>query len=149
MSEIQIQQRGEPGMIHSSDGGMTISIPIQIKRRSGRRRIALPNGEKLKPVTQVPPLTSLQSALARGYRWLKMLESGEVASMKAIAKFEQVDDRYISRMVNLTTLAPDVIAAILDNNMPERVTVFDLSVDSSSLWSERRILSFDIALSEK
>lgn len=149
MSEIHIQQTGEPGKIQSSDGGMTISIPIQIKRRSGRKCITLPSGEKLKPATQAPPPTSLQSALARGYRWLKMLESGEVTSLKIIAALEQVDDRYVSRMVNLTTMAPDVVTAILDDNMPEHVTVFDLSVDSSSLWSERRILPFDTALSDK
>jgi hypothetical protein len=40
-------------------------------------------------------------------RWLAMLESGEASSMKKIARRERVDDSYVSRMVNLTTLAPD------------------------------------------
>jgi predicted transcriptional regulator len=42
-----------------------------------------------------------------------MLESGEAKSMKEIARREGVDDSYVSRMVNLTTLAPDIVAAIL------------------------------------
>lgn len=143
MSEIQIQQRGEPGLILSSDGGMTISIPIQIKRRSGRKLITLPNGELFiqRPTAEPSPL---QLALARGYHWLKLLESGYVGSLKAIADLEQIDDRYVSRMVNLTTLAPYLVAAILDGNLPEYLTLFDFSIGPPSLWSEQseKILHF-------
>jgi len=139
MSELLIQPTGQPGSILSSDGSVTISIPIQIKRRSGRKKITLPNGEPLKAATQQPPPTTQQSALARGYRWLKMLELGEVTSLKAIAILEQVDDRYVSRMVNLTTLAPHVVAAILDDSVPDHVTVFDLAVDHSNIWTEQWI----------
>lgn len=134
MSELLIQPTGQPGRVLSSDGSITISIPIQIKRRSGRKHITLPSGEPLKPGTLIPPPTTLQSALARGYRWLKMLESGAATSIKAIAILEQVDDRYVSRMINLTILAPDMVAAILDDDMPEYVTVFDLAVNLPILW---------------
>jgi hypothetical protein len=48
--------------------------------------------------------TPLQQALARGHRWFVMLESGEVRSMKEIARRERVDDSYVSRMVNLNGL---------------------------------------------
>lgn len=137
MSELLIQPTGQPGRILRGDGGMTLSIPIQIKRRSGRKQITLPSGVPIKPATQVPPPTTLQSALARGYRWLKMLESGEVTSLKAIATLEQVDDRYVSRMVNLTTLAPHIVAAILDDSVPDHVTVFNLAVDHSNIWTEQ------------
>ena len=51
--------------------------------------------------------TALQLALARGHRWLAMLESGEAKSLREIAALEGVDNSYVSRMVNLTTLAPD------------------------------------------
>ena len=37
-----------------------------------------------------------------------MLESGEVKTLTEIAKREGVDNSYVSRMVNLTTLAPDM-----------------------------------------
>jgi hypothetical protein len=40
-----------------------------------------------------------------------MLESGESSSMREIAWREGVNDSYVSRMVNLTTLAPDIVAA--------------------------------------
>ena len=40
--------------------------------------------------------------------------------MKEIARREGVDDSDVSRMVNLTTLAPDVNSAILDDTLPPR-----------------------------
>ena len=104
-------------------------MPIQIKRRSGRKLVTLPNGETIKPRPWDTVTTPLQLALARGHRWLAMLESGEVKTMRELAAREGVDNSYVSRMVNLTTLAPDIVAAILDDAMPNHVTLFDLAVD--------------------
>lgn len=69
--------------------------------------------------------TPLQLALARGHRWLAMLESGKVKFLKEIAAREGIDASYVSRMVNLTTLAPDIIAAIPDDALPNHITLFN------------------------
>lgn len=42
------------------------------------------------------------------------------------------------QMVNLTTLAPDIVAAILDDALPNHITLFDLAVDPPALWDEQR-----------
>ena len=65
--------------------------------------------------------------ITRSQSWLALLESGAVISMKEIARREGVDDSYVSRMVNLTTLAPDIVAAILDETLPPEVTLFELA----------------------
>lgn len=82
--------------------------------------------------------TALQVALARGHRWLRLIESGKVVNLAAIAKLENVDRSYVSRMVNLTTLAPDIQAAILDETLPDTVSVFDLAIDTPLSWDEQR-----------
>jgi hypothetical protein len=41
-------------------------------------------------------------------------------------------------MVNLTTLGPDIVAAILDDALPHHVTLFDLVVDPPALWDDQR-----------
>ena len=138
MSEIRIQKTGEPDVIEASNGRLTLSVPIQIKRRSGRKLVTLPTGETTKARPWDTAATPLQLALARGHRWLAMLESGEVKSLKEIAAREGIDNSYVSRMVNLTTLAPDIVAAILDDAMPNHVTLFDLAVDPPTLWDDQR-----------
>ena len=56
----------------------------------------------------------------------------------AVAAREGIDNSYVSRMVNLTTLAPDIVAAILDDALPNHVTLFDLAVDPPALWEDQR-----------
>lgn len=139
MNGTQIHRTGPLNVIPSSDGKLNLSIPIQIKRRSGRKLVTLPNGEIAKPRPWDRAATPLQLALARGHRWLAMLESGEVKSLKEIATLEGIDNSYVSRMVNLTTLAPKIVAAILDDTLPDHIILFDLAVDPPALWEEQRI----------
>ena len=138
MSDIRIQKTGETDILQTSDGRLTLSVPIQIKRRNGRKLVTLPSGETapVRPWDVAP--TTIQLALARGHRWLAMLESGEAKSLKEIAAREGVDNSYVSRMVNLTTLAPGIVEAILDDALPNHITLFDLAVDPPALWDEQR-----------
>ena len=82
---------------------------------------------------------------ARGTRWPEGLpgasaatDGQEAKSLKEIAAREGIDNSYVSRMVNLTTLAPDIVAAILDDALANHITLFDLAVDPPALWDEQR-----------
>jgi hypothetical protein len=138
MNEVRIHKTGEPEIIQTSDGRLTLSVPIQFKRRAGRKQVTLPNGQPGLPRPWDTAATSLQLALTRGHKWLAMLESGEFSTLTEIAKREGIDNSYVSRMVNLTTLAPDIIDAILLNELPDHLTLFDLAVDPPALWEEQR-----------
>jgi hypothetical protein len=76
--------------------------------------------------------------IASGHRGLALLETGQVKSLKVIALREGVDDSYVSGMVNRTTLAPDIVAAILDETLPSEVTLFELAAGTTVLWGEQR-----------
>ncbi len=69
--------------------------------------------------------TPMQLTLALDHRWLTMLESGEVRSLKEIAEREHIDNR----MVNLACLAPDIATAILESELPDNITRFQLAID--------------------
>ena len=108
-------------------------------RRGELKQVTLPDGA----VGQPPAMghtaaTALQLALARGHRWLALPESGDAKSLREIATLEGVDNSYVSRMLNLTTLAPDIVDAILQNTLPDHLTLFDLAVDPSALWGKQR-----------
>ena len=135
---ISFRQTGQPALTKDADGTVTISIPIAIKRRSGRTIMRSPCGVTANPNRVDQDITPLQLALARGHRWLRMLEEGKVKSLREIAEKEKVDSSYVSRMVNLTLLAPDIVAAILDDQLPEGVSLFDLAVDVADLWETQR-----------
>jgi hypothetical protein len=45
MTEILIDQTGQPEVIAASDGSLTVTVPIRIKRRGLRKTITLPDGD--------------------------------------------------------------------------------------------------------
>ncbi|MDP1679183.1 MAG: hypothetical protein Q8L02_03545 [Candidatus Nitrotoga sp.] len=49
-----------------------------------------------------------------------------------------LDRSYINRIVNLTTPAPRIIVAILDDALPNHLTLFDVAVSPPALWKEQR-----------
>ena len=141
----RVEKVGEAQLIEDSAGRLAISVPIRIKQRGRRKLVTLSGGETAAPKRPWDDaLTPLQLALARGNRWLAMLESGEAGSLREIADREGVDNSYVSRMINLTCLAPDIVVAILDDTLPDHVTLFDLAVDPPRLWeAQRKILQPD------
>jgi len=138
MNGFRIRKTGAPDVIAASDGRLTLSMPIRIKRRSGRKLVTLPNAWPPHPRPWDVAATPMQLALARGHRWLAMLESGEAQSITALAAREKIDNNSMCRMLNLTTLAPDIVAAILDETLPPHVTVHEMAISPPVVWEEQR-----------
>jgi hypothetical protein len=97
------------------DGGtLIVRIPMPFQRRGGRKRIVAPDGSEIVPTSKPQQDGSLIKALARAHRWQRVLESGEYGTLAALAEAERVSLSYISRMLRLTLLAPDIVERILD-----------------------------------
>jgi hypothetical protein len=134
-----LEVSGPAAEVVASDGGVTLNIPIALRRRSGRRAV-LSQGSGFESESRTRTgATPLQLALARGHRWLRMLEAGEVSSMSEIARREGTDHSYVVRHINLTLLAPDIVAAILDEKTPEGVRLHALSINPPTLWEAQRL----------
>lgn len=137
MKTNTIDFTGDAMLVRAMDGAVTVCLPIRIRRYSGRKQVVVPAGVSATAIGEAAP-TALQIALARGHRWLRQIESGKAANLAAIAKAENVDNSYVSRMVNLTTLAPDIQVAILDETLPDTISLFDLAVDTPLSWDNQR-----------
>ena len=103
-------------------------------------RIIVPEGVG---ATQTPlavdqPTTSLQRALIRAHRWLAQLNNGQAKLIKVIAEKENVDNSYVSRIIHLTTLAPDIVSAILDDQVPSTLALEQLVSNPPWSWEEQR-----------
>ena len=77
-------------------------------------------------------------ALARAFRWRRMLETGVVATVTEIAARERINASYVSRVLRLTLLAPEIVEAILDGRQSAKVTLPKLIGPSPVEWSEQR-----------
>lgn len=118
---------------------LTIRIPMRLARRGGRKLILTPDGAGPEPQRQLPDDTMVK-ALVRAHRWRRRVESGEVGSMTELAAEEGVTAPYVFRLLRLTCLAPDIVAAILDGRHPKGTALADLSRDVPLNWSEQESL---------
>ena len=140
MTGVNIKAIGDADIATASNGSYHVTIPIKITRRGRRKAVTLPDGSAFKPRAWDRDPTPIQLALARGHQWLGLLESGKAKNLSEVAEKVGMDRAYVSRMVNLTTLAPDIVAAILDESLPNHVTLFDLASGTPLLWEDQREL---------
>ncbi len=112
-----------------------LHVPFRIVRRGGRKAIALPDG------TSAPrrPDDALVKALARAFRWKRMLESGEFATIAELAEREGIAPSYMTRVLRLTLLAPDIIQAIQDGRQGPDVTLARLTDGFPEEWDRQQL----------
>ena len=98
---------------------ITIQVPFRVVKRGGRKEMRLPDGAA--QTSQID--TTLVKALARAFRWKRMLDSGEFATIAELAEHERMAPSYMTRVMRLTLLAPDIVDAILDGKQGPEVTL--------------------------
>ncbi|MEH6413908.1 LacI family transcriptional regulator [Pseudomonas sp. CGJS7] len=133
MSRPNLEIIGDAEKRDVSDGSVALVVPIRLKRRSGRRLVqmqAAPDASRPWDKQKTP----LQVALMRAHRWLAMLEEGEAASLSDIARRERTDVSYVARVLNLTTLAPEIVEAILDDTLPNTTFLNSIAINPLVDW---------------
>jgi hypothetical protein len=123
-----------------NDGrSVTVRVPISIKTRGGRKLILAPGGAALTAAPVHRRIdTAIVKAIARAFRWRELLESGQYSTVREIAAAEKINDSYVSRVLRLTLLAPDIVESILDGRQPHEITLPALMRRFSSLWQTQR-----------
>jgi hypothetical protein len=110
---------------------VTLHVPFRVVKRGGRKEMQVPDGAALPRRTD----NSLVKALARAFRWKQMLESGEFATIAELAEREGIAPSYMTRVLRLTLLSPDIVEAILDGKQGPKVTLARLLEPHPTEWS--------------
>jgi hypothetical protein len=116
---------------------LTIRVPLAPRKLpSGRKLVLTPGG--MAPGGASAADTTLVKALARAFRWRRMMETGRFATINELAAAEKINSSYVSRLLRLTLLAPDIVEAILAGRQPEGVTLPGLMEPFPVEWGEQR-----------
>ena len=128
--------------IEAASDCIVLSIPIQVKKRSGRKQIITPDGLDLlhKSDEQPTPISNTKEpiavAVARAHRWLDLIERGDYANGQVLAKALGVDASYVHRFLRITLLRPDLIEDLLHNRVPEGMSIEKLR-QIPEVWAEQ------------
>ena len=96
--------------------------------RAGRRLVLTPDGAAWAPRPRVD--NAMVKAPARAFRWRKMLDEDVHATVEDLARAKGVNATYVSRVLLLTLLAPEIVEAILDGRQPAALQLDDLLAGS-------------------
>lgn len=115
---------------------VTLHVPFRVVKRGGRKEMQLPDDVTRPRRTD----NTLIKALARAFRWKRMLESGEFTTIAELAEREGIAASYLARTMRLTQLAPDIVETILDGRQPSNLTVEMLRVPFPLAWEDQNFL---------
>lgn len=113
---------------------VTLHVPFSLVKRGGRKEMQLPEGAAQKCRAD----NTLVKALARAFRWKRMVDSGEFATIAELAEREGIATSYMTRILRLTQLEPGIIEAVLDGRQNDAVTLARLMDPFPISWIEQK-----------
>jgi hypothetical protein len=120
---------------------ITVRVPLKIRRRPGGKTVVMPvpaasTGADATIAMLADP--ALVKALARAFRYQRLLDESRYASISEMAAAEKLDRGYLGRLLQLNLLAPDIVEAILDGRQPAATTLPRLITPCPIDWNEQR-----------
>jgi hypothetical protein len=117
---------------------LVVRIPMRFQRRGGRKRILTPDGTAIVPTSKPQPDGTLVKALARAWRWQKLLDEGVYATVSEIGDAGNISKSYVSRILRLALLAPDIVEAILTGKTDQALMLEKLERPQPASWEDQR-----------
>ncbi|MEO6928775.1 MAG: recombinase family protein, partial [Casimicrobiaceae bacterium] len=129
------------GLTPSTDETSTPSTidlvqPMRLHRTAHALRLVVPSDTGAGEAAQRND--ALIRFLSRGRRWYRQITSGEAPSIQAIAKAENVTERYVARVLRGALLAPEMMQRLLEGRQLVTLTVRQLLDPPPIDWSEQR-----------
>ena len=92
------------------------------------------------PTSKPQPDGTLLKALARAWRWQRLLDDGIYTSVSGHGDAENISKSYVSRILRLALLAPDLVEAILAGRADHALLLESLDRPLPASWEEQRVL---------
>lgn len=119
----------------STTDTIRVVIPLTIRKRNGRPKILPPDDVTVRDGRAQDP--HVLRAIARAWSWRRQLENGSASTIQDIAAAEKVSDRFVSRMMRLTYLSPEVIDHLVTRRVPPALSLNDLVAVADRPWAEQ------------
>ncbi len=115
---------------------LTVRVPLAVRKQRGGRKLMIAPTSTTNRGSSAGD-TTLVKAVARAFRWRRMMETGRYGTINELAAAEKINSSYVSRLLRLTLLAPDIVQAILDGRQPGGMTLPRLMEPFSVEWGRQ------------
>jgi len=129
----------------SEDGStLVVRVPLRLARYGSRKRVVVPQGEAAWAPGTPTIDSTLVKAIARAFRWRRMIESGSHITVNDIATAEKINPSFVSRVLRLSLLAPEIVEAILDGQTSPALTLDRMLKPFPVRWADQQKV-FDLS----
>lgn len=115
------------------NGNILVHVDYFFTRHGGRKKLVLEGVEAAGDNRDMKVL----KAIARGFRWQKLIEDGKFESTVEIAMALRTDSSYVARTIRLTYLAPKIIQMFLNGTAPSSLSLARLSKSFPEDWNKQ------------
>ena len=115
-----------------------VRVPLPPRRRPGRKTVVTPARDGGEPALPTRADPALVKALARAFRYQRLLDAGRYASISEMAAAERIERGYLGSLLRLTLLAPDLVEAILDGRQQADLGLLALVGPFPLEWGAQR-----------
>ncbi len=113
----------------------TTEIAMNFYRRGVKTIIIKPDGSRVLERKEAKVDNSMVKAIARGFRWQRLMLDGVYNTIYDIAEKEKISPSFVSRISRLATLSPRVVEAIVEGKHPPHLTMKDLFRPFPAEWA--------------
>ena len=118
------------------NGEVETVIPIRLKYDGHKTVLTLP--EDAPPELRAEAMNPMQKALVQGMRFRNAIEAGEAKSVSDLARKARMEHVFLFHSLEMVNLAPDIIRAIVDGDVPDGFTLKRLRHGIPDDWDEQR-----------
>src|SRR5262245_17577723 len=122
----------------SNGSAVTVRVPLVIKSRGGRKVVVSPDGEPVSAPARPRVDNTLLRAVVQAFHWKNQIETGQLATVSELAATEGLNGSYVSHVLRLTLVAPDLVEAVLDGKQPTTMQLQPLLRTFPCEWSQQR-----------
>ena len=141
---VVVTASGKPRQFEMGGRSVTF-VPLAIKRRHSSKLIVPPVGTVAVKTTSSFDLPLIRT-LGKAFYWEKMIDTGEVANASELARRFKLEPGWVSEVLRMTRLAPDIIRAILEGRQPRHLNLHAMrgrQVEVPLDWdAQRRLFEF-------
>ncbi len=124
--------------LDNDTGKIIVHVPINFRRWGGKKVLIGPQGEDLRILEkEIRKDEKLLKALARAYKWQKLIAIGKYQNSGDIEMVEQINRSYVQRVMRMMLLSPRIIEALLNGEQPEGFALTDIDKTFSPLWDKQ------------
>lgn len=144
LRNVRIDVEGQSRQVMTQSERVTM-IPIKVRRKQNRKLLTPPSNTTANVMSGGIDISMIKT-LGKAFYWQRLLDDGKYATASDLARAFNLESGWVSEVIRMANLAPEVVEAILQGAQPRHLNLHTIRgriEPLPRLWEEqRKVLGF-------